>query len=249
MPETAGQSRETHEARSNVRDLIVDHLGIDFKNPPKEIPLTFVNRIRHFKLVQRFKDDSVGEYFPEKNTVLYKKTSEPQAELRRRLHESMHALFHEVNPDYFQTIKDLWDFAANPSIRVELARAFARGEIGDKQYLRTMYFIGRANDVGKVYRAIYEGVAQWGALEVQMNDRGVTTEKHLGVINGMYPLLDKEAQESYLSGHKFVTAVIDYLARTGMTKGEALLRLMTHPPLFPEDLAIGGAKYAEENLI
>lgn len=245
MSESSEYSGERQVGKPNVRDLIVDRLGIDFKNPPKEIPLTFLNRIRHFKLARKLKSERVwGEYFADENSFFYRTGLSAKQELDVRIHESMHALFQEVNPDYFKTINSLCDHVANPANIIGLVHLLTQSTVKEKE-LKAVEAVKRARDIRGVCETISEGVALWGTVEVGSVSHNVTAWEHLDKIKEPNR---SQSEERHYRGHAFVTLVVAYLTQRGIPKGEALVRLMVRPPLFPEDI-VKGDQYAQENLI
>lgn len=248
MPEVTGQLGEMKTVGVNVRDLIVDRLGIDFNHPPKEISGSLINRIIHFRMTKELRGD-MGIYFPEKNAFIYNPNLSPKDKFETRIHEGMHGLFKEVNPDYFETIKTLLDSSTNPTIGIAFGNALIRGQIDEEKYLRAMSHIGRFEDVLIAFNIVTEGIAEWGRLEMRA-DHVITTREHLNDIEEeMRISAEDKKMDPYFRGNRFVTSAIDYLERKGIPRGEALLRLMSNPPLIVADISVGGAQYAIENLI
>ena len=235
-------------------ELITHHLGLEFKSPPKGIPMHFVNRLRYWKEGKLLKaSNSSGQYNHSKNEYYFRPKKNSESNFRTTLHESMHALYDQTNP----TIGNVCNTAQALAGEVSMSMLFAmydKNLIDDSVFKFGTDLKTIVQNMNKTYGVVSEGIAEWGTFEVLGLMKGLRGDdlmaQHLGIISSSEQVRSSSPTVGkYIDGHSFVSNAMFALQTLGVPRGEALLRLMLNPPKYSQDLEKGGVEYAAQELM
>lgn len=228
--------------------LISKHLGLEIENPPKPVPLNIRNRLKYRKQIKEHEDTHGinGAYLETENVYLFKQGDKNSGSaLHTEVHELMHAALDRANPDYYRSVYDAGRLAVNQTRE-------QGGDLSD-----TLDALKGVGEGIRVRQAFSEGLSEWGAVEVEARETGITDRKELFEVHAGH--IDKQAEKvattgdirmvPYVSGHAFVTGAISYMTGLGMENGEALKVLLTDPPTREVQMKMGGQKYVAEFLM
>lgn len=181
----------------------------------------------------------IAYYICELNLVVMLRRMQTAEDNFSCLHENMHGLEYQVCPEVFafmraMAMKEMGSFYDESLPVWANCQRMGRFTRDGRMVLSNMEI-----DKLNAYTTFDEGVACFGATEVLGRRIGLTTEDSLEQFHGAYIEGKRTAvrvtnfsstQARYLLGHDFVNKAVSLWQRNGLSRKEAILRVMQNPP-------------------
>lgn len=216
-------------------DVTSGNLLVLFKNRGVKEILGLSNR----EILTKGLSPRIAFYICELNLVVMWRKMRTAEDNFSCLHENMHGLLYQVCPEVFDFMRAMamkemgsdYDGSLPVWANCQRMRRFTRE---GRMVLSNMEI-----DKLSAYATFDEGVACFGATEVLARRIGLTTEDSLEQFHRAY-IEGKRAvvtvfnfslpETRYLLGHDFVNKTVSSWQRNGLSRREAILRVMQNPP-------------------